>query len=64
MPPKGLDLYAVTRFGVNIPLKNPYYNDYVLFGEALGANWFFTDFIGVNFEIGYPFTKFGATFKF
>ena len=21
MPPKGLDLYAVTRFGVNIPLK-------------------------------------------
>ena len=64
MPPKGLDLYAVTRFGVNIPLKNSYYNDYVHFGEALGANWFFTDFIGVNFEIGYPFTKFGATFKF
>lgn len=67
MPPKGLDLYAVTRLGFNIPVKNTYYDYYssfVDFGEAIGANWFFSDFFGLNFEIGYPFTKFGATFKF
>lgn len=67
LPPKGLDVYAVTRIGGTIPLKSPdYYWDaeYFHIGEAIGANWFFGDFFGVNLEFGYPFTKIGATFKF
>ncbi len=64
LPPKNLDLYLITRLGVNIPFRGGYYNNYVLFGEAIGANWFFNDTFGLNFEIGYPFTKFGASFKF
>ena len=67
LPPEGLDLYAVTRIGGNIPFVKPSYNyvaDYFHVGEAIGANWFFGDTFGVNLEIGYPFTKVGATFKF
>ena len=67
LPPKGLDLYLITRIGANIPLKNDYYayySGYFQFGEAIGANWFFGDVFGVNFELGYPFTKLGVTFKF
>ncbi len=67
MPPKGLDLYAVTRIGGNIPFVKPgkYWTpDYFQFGEAIGANWFFGDTFGVNAEFGYPFSRIGATFKF
>ena len=67
MPPKNLDLYAVTRMGANLPFVKPgeYWNpDFVQFGEALGANWFFNDTFGLNLEFGYPFGKCGVTFKF
>ncbi len=67
LPPENLDVYAITRIGGNIPLVKPsehWVPDYFQVGEAIGANWFFTDFIGVNLEFGYPFSKFGVTFKF
>lgn len=66
LPPKGLDVYLITRLGANIPFVKSYYYtaDYVHFGEAIGANWFFGDVFGVNFELGYPFTKLGVTLKF
>ena len=67
LPPKGLDVYAVTRVGGNVPLVKPadhWVSDYFHVGEAIGANWFFGDFFGVNLEFGYPFSKAGVTFKF
>ncbi len=66
LPPEGLDLYAVTRIGGNVPIVKPrhWISDYFHVGEAIGANWFFGDTFGVNLEVGYPFTKLGATFKF
>ena len=68
LPPDGLDLYAVTRIGGNIPLVRPknasWTPDYFHVGEAIGANWFFGKVFGVNLEFGYPFSKAGVTFKF
>lgn len=67
LPPKGLDLYAVTRVGVNIPFVRPgqeWNPDFFQFGEALGANWFFNEFFGLNLEFGFPFSKFGVSFQF
>lgn len=67
LPPEGLDLYAVTRIGGNIPFVKPaeyWVPLYVHLGEAIGANWFFSKGFGLNLEFGYPFTKFGVTFKF
>lgn len=66
LPVDTLDVYVITRLGVNIPITNgyTYFGDYILFGEAIGINWFFSDKVGLNAEIGYPFTKVGATFKF
>ncbi len=66
LPVDTLDVYIITRLGVNIPITNgyTYFGDYILFGEAIGINWFFTDKVALNAEIGYPFTKVGATFKF
>ena len=68
LPPKNLDVYAVTRIGGNIPVVKPSHSawvpDYFQIGEAIGANWFFGKTFGLNLEVGYPFTKFGATFKF
>ena len=67
LPPKGLDLYAATRVGVNIPFVRPgqeWNPDFFQFGEALGANWFFNEFFGLNLEFGFPFSKFGVSFQF
>ena len=68
LPPEELDVYAVTRIGGNIPVIKPTYTlwvpDYFQFGGAIGANWFFSKGFGLNLEFGYPFTKFGVTFKF
>lgn len=69
LPPDGLDLYAVTRVGGNIPFVRPHsyslgFADYFHVGEAIGANWFFGKVFGVNLEFGYPFSKAGVTFKF
>ena len=67
LPPEGLDVYAVTRIGGNVPIVKPnkyWVEDYFHVGEAIGANWFFGDFFGVNAEVGYPFSKIGVTFKF
>jgi hypothetical protein len=30
----------------------------------IGANWYFGKVFGLNLEFGYPFSKFGVTFKF
>ncbi len=67
LPPKGLDVYAVTRIGGNVPIIKPtahWVTEYFHVGEAIGANWFFGDFFGVNLKFGYPFSKIGVTFKF
>ncbi len=67
LPPEKLDVYIVTRIGANIPITNTGYvtfSDYILFGEAIGINWFFSDKVGLNAEVGYPFQKIGVTFKF
>ncbi len=68
LPPESLDVYAVTRIGANIPVVKPkssvWVPDYFQFGEAIGANWFFSKSFGLNLELGYPFTKFGVTLKF
>lgn len=67
LPAEKLDVYIVTRIGGNVPITNwrtTYAGDYILFGEAIGLNWFFSDKVGLNAELGYPFTKVGATFKF
>ena len=68
LPPEGLDLYAVSRLGLFIPVVEPHggwgFSDWVDAGSAIGANWFFGDLIGVNLELGYPFSKIGVTLKF
>ena len=67
LPPEELDVYAATRIGGSIPfVKNGTFSlaDYYHAGGAIGANWFFNKGFGVNLEFGYPFTKFGVTFKF
>ncbi len=67
LPPKGLDVYAITRIGGNVPIVKPsahWVTEYFHIGEAIGANWFFGDFFGVNLEFGYPFSKAGVTLKF
>lgn len=66
-PPEELDLYATTRIGANIPFVKPnehWHPDYFQFGQSLGANWFFNNGFGLNLEFGFPFSKFGVTFKF
>ncbi|MBQ2080204.1 MAG: hypothetical protein VZR56_11270 [Treponema sp.] len=67
LPPKGLDVYAGTKLGVGIKLAD-YSGSRVYFeGDGyLGANWFFSDFFGVNLELGGPnvYAKTGLTFKF
>lgn len=66
LPPSGLDLYAVTRLGCELPFVWVRGWEWFGFhlGLGMGANWFFNDVFGVNFEIGYPFTKVGVSFKF
>ena len=67
LPPEGLDLYATTRIGTNIPFVKPgkYWDpEFVQFGQAFGANWFFNDTVGINLEFGFPFSKFGVALKF
>ena len=67
LPPEGLDLYATTRLGANVPFVKPgdYWTpDYFQFGQAFGANWFFNKTFGLNLEFGFPFSKFGVAFQF
>lgn len=67
LPPKTIDIYAVTRVGGNIPIVRPgrYWDpDYFYVGEALGVNWLFAKNFGFNLEVGYPFSKIGVTLKF
>ena len=67
LPPEGLDLYATTRIGANIPFVKPgkhWTPDYFQFGQSFGANWFFNDTVGINLEFGFPFSKFGVALKF
>ncbi len=67
LPPEGLDLYATTRIGTNIPFvkSGKYWTpEYFQLGEAFGANWFFNDTVGINLEFGFPFSKFGVALKF
>ena len=66
LPAEKLDVYIITRIGANIPVTNgyTYFGDYILFGEAIGLNWFFSEKVALNAEVGYPFEKIGVTFKF
>ncbi len=67
LPPKNLDLYAITRIGGGVPFVTPgifWTPDYFHFGEAIGAYWYFGKNFGLNLEFGYPFSKFGVSFKF
>lgn len=64
LPAEKLDIYVVTRLGANIPITNGWAYEYVHFGEAIGINWFFSDKVALNAEVGYPFEKVGVTFKF
>ena len=64
---KELDVFATTRIGINLPFVKPgkhWAPDYFQFGQSFGANWFFSDTIGINLEFGYPFSKFGVALKF
>ena len=65
MPIETIDVYASLKLGASIPIGYTYFNplDYVPMGFSLGANWFFAKNVGLNLEFGYPFTKFGFTFK-
>lgn len=64
LPVDTLDVYVVTRLGANIPVTNGGSLNYVHIGEAIGINWFFSDKVALNAEVGYPFEKVGVTFKF
>ena len=67
LPPKNLDVYAITRIGGSVPFIKPgifWTPDYFHFGEAIGAYWYFGKNFGLNLEFGYPFSKFGVSFKF
>ena len=67
LPPEGLDVYAVSRFGVSVPIVKPNawgFIDYVNWGSGIGANWYFGKVFGLNLEFGYPFSKFGVSLKF
>lgn len=68
LPPDGLDVYAVARFGVSVPIIKPYYGwgffDYINWTSGIGANWYFGKNFGLNLEFGYPLSKFGVSFKF
>ena len=68
LPVDKLDVYVATKIGADIPLVKKdislFGYNYFTFGEAIGANYFFTDKVGANLEIGYPFTKIGLTLKF
>lgn len=67
LPPKGLDLYSGLKMGLKIDISNIYSNNVNLgfdWGMNIGANWFFNDTFGLNLEFGYPYTRFGAAFKF
>jgi len=67
LPPENLDVYVVTRIGGSVPFVKPGYfwdPDYFHFGEAIGAYWYFGKNFGLNLEFGYPFSKFGVSFKF
>ena len=68
LPPESLDVYVVSRFGVCVPIIKPYagwtYLDYVNVGSSIGANWYFGKNVGLNLELGYPFSKFGVSVQF
>ena len=67
LPPEKLDVYVITRIGGNIPVIRPtgiWVPEYFHVGEGIGANWYFGKNFGLNFELGYPFTKVGVTLKF
>lgn len=70
LPPKDLDVYAITRIGLMIDMykeganakANPLF--YSHWGEALGASYHFSETFAVNAELGYPVNKVGVQFKF
>ena len=67
LPPEGLDVYVITRVGLSIPFvsnSNEWLSELFQFGEAIGASWYFGKNFGLNLEFGYPFSKFGVSFKF
>ena len=72
---KDLDVYARTYLGakVNMWEEDNNYDDkkssdtktYFYSEWGLGATWYFSDFFGVNVELGYPtIVKAGVSLKF
>lgn len=69
VPLKPLDLYAGFRFGALITYSfegKRFVSPVITYDINIGASWFFTDFFGLNLELGTaPIDiKFGAIFKF
>lgn len=66
LPPKNLDVYAVTKLIGNVPIiTDPaYVSPYFFYaGEGIGAYWFFGKNFAANLELGWPFSKIGFSFK-
>lgn len=75
LPIENLDVYARTYLGAKVRMWEEYYeysdkksSDTVtsFYTEwGIGATWYFSDFFGVNVELGYPtIVKAGVSFKF
>ncbi len=71
LPPEKLDVYVGLKLGASA--RSGTYNgegggtDFgwgFYWGTCLGATWYFTDMIGVNAELGYPYTRVAVSFKF
>lgn len=67
MPIEGLDLYAGNTLGFKVDFSQVYPNNAFIsfdWGFNIGASYYFNDNLGLNLEIGYPYTRFGVAFKF
>lgn len=75
LPIENLDVYARTYLGAKVHMWEAYSEYYdkkssdtvtSFYTEwGIGATWYFSDFFGVNVELGYPtIVKAGVSFKF
>ena len=75
LPVDNLDVYARTYLGAKVNMwesdnnlyntKSESTNTYFYSEWGLGATWYFSDFFGVNVELGYPtIIKAGVSLKF
>lgn len=75
LPVENLDVYARTYLGAKVNMwesvnnvddkKSSDTKTYFYSEWGIGATWYFSDFFGVNVELGYPtIVKAGVSFKF